>query len=112
MFFLCLENLKLPQKCSHAVGSLILTLVLSLSLFESERIFRVLGEKNSSVFSLPEKDKTTFVALGGQRPGGEGTTSRSTTPPPPVAEEKQLRLRRQYPTGTRPHINKSLDGTE
>ena len=75
MFFLCLENLKLPQKCSHAVGSLILTLVLSLSLFESERIFRVLGEKNSSVFSLPEKDKTTFVALGGQRPGGEGSTS-------------------------------------
>ena len=55
--------------------SLILTLVLSLSLFESERIFRVLGEKNSSVFSLPEKDKTTFVALGGQRPGGEGSTS-------------------------------------
>ena len=77
-----------PEMLPHAVGGLILTLVLSLSLFESERIFRVLGEKNSSVFSLPEKDKTTFVALGGQRPGGEGSTSWSTPPPPPVAEEK------------------------
>ena len=35
----------------HAVGGLILTLVLSLSLFESERIFLVLGEKQLRVLS-------------------------------------------------------------
>ena len=28
------------------------------------------------MFSLPEKNKTTFEALGGQRPGGEGRRAR------------------------------------
>ena len=98
--FWCSENLILPQKCSHAVAILILTLVLSLSLFESERIFCVLEEKTAPCSLCLKRIRRHLRLLE-----GKDLVAREDEPVNPsttlVVEEKQLRLRRQCPTGTR-----------
>ena len=91
--FWCSENFTLPQKCSHAVASLILTLVLSLSLFESEGIF-VLEEKAAPCSLCLKRIRRHLWLLE-----GKDLVAREARANPPhhhlqeglVVEEKQLR---------------------
>ena len=87
----------------HAVGGLILTLVLSLSLFESERIFPVLGEKTAPCSLCLKRIRRHLWLLE-----GKDLVAREARANPPhhhlqeglVVEEKQLRPWRHCPTGT------------
>ena len=103
MFSWCSEILTLPQKCSHAVASIILTLELSLSLFKSEGIFRVLEEKTAPCSLCLKRIRRHLWLLD-----CKDLVAREARANPPhhhlqeglVVEEKQLRPRRHCPTGT------------
>ena len=100
--FWCSENFTLPQKYSHAVASLILSLVLSLSLFEIEGIF-VLEEKAAPCSLCLKRIRRHLWLLE-----GKDLVAREARANPPlhhlqeglVVEEKQLRPWRHCPTGT------------